>query len=429
MDQKGKKDLSRREFIKKVGQGAVALNAACLLPRLAKSARAAQRDYILVGHPDPATGPLAGLGEPTAWVRKRAVEAMNRDGGIYIRELGKKLPVKFKVVDTESSPTKAGEIASMLIHKDKVDLMLAMYTPDVVNPVSAVCERNEMPCIGMGVPMEAWLTGGPYKWSFSTHFSVDALTDLYIGLWDEYADRTNKVVGGLWPNDADGIEFAKHFKQKLPAKGYKVVDPGRFPFFTKDFTSFINEFKKNKVDILTGVTITPDFNTFWRQCHQQGFSPKIASVGKALLFPSAMEAMGNNIAHGLTTEIWWSRYYPYTSMLTGETCAELCDAWTRETGRQWTMPVGLTFAGYELVYELLNRAQTLNNEKLREALEKTDMDGIYGNIKYDDQNYCICTLVAGQWVKGKKWPFDTEIVYTMNHPKIPVTADMIFPIP
>jgi branched-chain amino acid transport system substrate-binding protein len=421
--------ITRREFIKKTGTAGLAIGAATMAPRLVKKSFAAKRDYILIGHPDPSTGALAGLGEPTPWVRKKAVDAMNKDGGIYIKEYGKKVPVKFKVLDTESNPTKAAELAYRLIQKEKVDLMLAMYTPDVVNPVTAVCERNQIPCIGMGVPMEAWLTGGPYKWSFSTHFSVDAVSDLYIGMWDEFTGRTNKVVGGLWPNDADGVEWAKIFKEKLSPKGYKVVDPGRFPYFTKDFTSFINQFKRQKVDILTGCVIPPDFTTFWRQCRQQGFAPKIATIGKALLFPSAMEAMGGDLANGLTTEIWWSRYFPYKSILSGETCDELCESWTKETGKQWTMPVGLTFAGYELVFELFNRAQTVNKEKLREALEKTDMNGIYGNIKYNDENYCISTLVGGQWVKTKKWPWDTEIVYNKGQSEIPITSSMIFPLP
>ena len=38
--------------------------------------------------------------------------------------------------------------------------------------------------------------------------------------------------------------------------------------------------------------IPPDFGTFWAQAAQQGFNPKVATIGKALLFPSAIEALG-----------------------------------------------------------------------------------------------------------------------------------------
>ena len=38
MDQNGKKDISRRDFMKKVGKGTMALGAASLMPKVAKSA-------------------------------------------------------------------------------------------------------------------------------------------------------------------------------------------------------------------------------------------------------------------------------------------------------------------------------------------------------------------------------------------------------
>jgi branched-chain amino acid transport system substrate-binding protein len=46
-------------------------------------------------------------------------------------------------------------------------------------------------------------------------------------------------------------------------------------------------------EIVTGVVIPPDFATFWTQAAQQGFRPKAASIGKAILFPSAVEALGD----------------------------------------------------------------------------------------------------------------------------------------
>ncbi|MBW1801451.1 MAG: ABC transporter substrate-binding protein, partial [Deltaproteobacteria bacterium] len=90
-------------------------------------------------------------------------------------------------------------------------------------------------------------------------------------------------MGGLWPNDPDGAVFSESFKKIGPKRGYKVIDPGRFPYFNKDFSSFISMFRKEKVDIITGVLIAPDWTTAWKQFHQQGFVPKIASIAKACL--------------------------------------------------------------------------------------------------------------------------------------------------
>ena len=134
--------VTRREFMKKsaVAMGA-AMTSGLVLPKMVKPARAARRDYVLIGRPNPSTGPIAAFGEATPWVDERLLPVINKDGGIYIKEMGKKVPVKIKIMDTESNPTKAGEIASRLIMKDKVDLMVFYHTPDTVNPVASICER------------------------------------------------------------------------------------------------------------------------------------------------------------------------------------------------------------------------------------------------------------------------------------------------
>jgi len=423
------KGITRRDFIKKTGVAGAALGAAAVVPSFARNAFAAKRDYILIGHPNPSTGPLADFGAASPWADNSAIEAINRQGGIFIKELGKKLPVKQKLVDTQSDPTKAAELTSSLIIKDKVDLIIVLHTPDTVNPVSSMCERYKTPCISLDAPVEAWLTGAPYTWTYHVFWAADSLIDMYISMWDEYSSKMNKVVGGLWPNDTDGTLFTELFSKKLPARGYKMVDPGRFPFFTKDFSTFINSFKKEEVDIVTSVLIPPDWATAWRQFHQQGFVPKIATAAKSILFPSAVDALGGNLGNGLTTEVWWSPYHPFKSSLTSQTSKELCDAWEKDTGKQWTPPIGFKYAGFEIAYDVLRRAQSLDNEKIRDAIAKTDMKTVVGPIKFNNKHYCETPLVGGQWVKGKKWPWELEIVYNKLYPEVPTTAKMIFPLP
>jgi branched-chain amino acid transport system substrate-binding protein len=431
MDRKDKKnrEMTRRDFFKKVGMGTASVGVASMMPRLVKPVWAAKRDFILIGHPNPSTGPLAGFGEASPWADEKAIAAINKQGGIFVKEYGKKVPVKYKLADTESDPVKAAELASKLILKDKVDLMVVMHTPDTVNPVDAICERYKVPCVSTDAPVEAWLTGGPYKWSFHAFWTFDTMAKLFIGIWDKYAAKTSKVVGGLWPNDPDGSTMSRIFKEILPTEGYAVVDPGRFPYFNKDYSSFISLFKRKKVEIITGALIAPDWATAWKQFHQQGYVPKIATIGKACLFPSDVGAIGGDLPNGITTEVWWSPYHPFNSSLTGETAGDLCDGWTKETGKEWTQPIGFKYAAYEIAANALKRAQTVNKEKVRAAIAMTDLDTIIGPIKYNKDNYSETPLVGGQWVKGKKFPWELEIIYNKEHPNIKKTAEMIFPLP
>ena len=106
------------------------------------------------------------------------------------------------------------------------DIIVVASTPDTTNPTVGVCERYGVPCI-CSVPYESFATGAPYKWSFNYMWSVEQMADLFVGMWDEFEGRTNKVVGGVWPNDPDGASWAPIFTKKLKDRGYKVVDPGR----------------------------------------------------------------------------------------------------------------------------------------------------------------------------------------------------------
>ncbi|MFH1481370.1 MAG: ABC transporter substrate-binding protein, partial [Pseudomonadota bacterium] len=178
------RDVTRRHFIKTLGVAGMAVGSAGILPRVS---HAAKRGHILIGHPTPATGPIAAFGETSTWIDNRAMAEINKDGGIYIKELGKKLPIKVKSMDTESNPTKAAQAATKLILQDEVDLMIVLHTPDTVNPVGAICERYEVPCISSVAPIEPWLTGGPYKWTFHYFWSLGDIINVFTGMWDEFS--------------------------------------------------------------------------------------------------------------------------------------------------------------------------------------------------------------------------------------------------
>ncbi|MBW1804375.1 MAG: ABC transporter substrate-binding protein, partial [Deltaproteobacteria bacterium] len=129
MKKRNNKGITRRDFMKQMGYTAAAVGISSSVPKLVRPARAAKRDHILVGRPIPTTGPMASFHESTPWVDDLTVAEINRDGGIYIKEYGKKVPVKMKIMDTESNPTKAAELASKLVLQNKVDIMYTSSTP------------------------------------------------------------------------------------------------------------------------------------------------------------------------------------------------------------------------------------------------------------------------------------------------------------
>jgi branched-chain amino acid transport system substrate-binding protein len=143
-----------------------------------------------------------------------------------------------------------------------------------------------------------------FDWSYHFFWGMEDVVAVFINMWGGLS--TNKVVGALWPDKADGRAHSDPklgFPPALQAEGFRLVDPGRFPRAVSGYSSQIKIFKSEKVEILTGVVPPSAFATFWRQARRQQFCPKIATIAKALLFPSAVEALGDH-GGGVSTEIW-----------------------------------------------------------------------------------------------------------------------------
>lgn len=426
-EDKTKMEITRRGFVKGVAACAATAAMPIITPGVIRKSFAAKRDRILIGAPSPITGSAAAFGEPSKWMAKRVMNEVNKNGGIYVKEAGKKLPIEIKVIDVQSSPSKAAEMAVSLIQRHEVDLMCAFHSPPHVDPVTSVCEQFGMPCIAMDSPLDSFIASGPHKWAFQAFWTVsDDILPLFTKMWEEIP--TNKNVGILFVNDPGAVPWHKAFNDYLPKKGFNVIDKGLFSPGNADFNGYIQAWKKADVEILTGNLDPPDFMNCWRQCYQMDFKPKIATIGRAILFPSVLEAMGQKLGEGLSSEIWWSPYHPYKSSLTGYSPKELCDAWVAETGRTWTQPIGYEYAAYETAVDVLKRTQSLDRETLRQTIAATDLDTIVGHIKFNDQNYCNTPVVGGQWVPGEKFPWDLQITSNYRHSEIPVTGEM-FPLP
>ena len=154
-------------------------------------------------------------------------------------------------------------------------------------------EVNEVPCVATNCPWQPYFFGRKgdpakgFNWTYQFFWGLEDVIAAFLALWD--GAPTNKVVGGLFPNDADGNAWGdkeRGLPPALAAAGYKLVDPGRYQVMNNDFSSQIAAFKAASAEIVTGDMIPPDFATFWSQAAQQGFKPKVVTIGKALLFPS-----------------------------------------------------------------------------------------------------------------------------------------------
>jgi branched-chain amino acid transport system substrate-binding protein len=242
--------------------------------------------------------------------------------------------------------------------------------------------------------------------------------------------QTNKKVGGLFPNDGDGNAWGDKelgFPKPLTQMGFTLTDPGRFQNGTQDFSAQIAAFKKDNVEIVTGVVIPPDAKTFLTQAKQQGYKPKVITLGKALLFPGAIEALGD-LGDGLTTEVWWSPSHPFTSSLTNQSAKSLAESYETSTKKQWTQPIGFAHALFEVASDALKRSKSLKASDVRDAVAASKLKTVVGDVAWGGpgpfKNVSKTPLVLGQWNKGKKYKYELSIVNNETAKNIPTDAKL-----
>jgi branched-chain amino acid transport system substrate-binding protein len=421
--------FTRRDFLKTTAAtGAVVAASGLAMPALA------QKASIKLGYVSPQTGPLAAFGEADKFVIDSFLATTKGMGLSY----------EVVVKDSQSNPNRAAEVAKELIVNDEVHLVLVASTPETTNPVATTCEAEETPCISTVAPWQPWFIGqqgnpgDPASWKPFNHayhffWGLEDIIAVYTGMWTQI--ETNKQVGGLFPNDGDGNAWGDGkvgFPPVLKDKGYALTDPGRYQNLMDDFSAQINAFKSGKCEIITGVVIPPDFTTFWNQAKQQGFTPKIASIGKALLFPQAVEALGKS-GHNLSSEVWWTPSHPFKSSLTGQSSADVGAAFTKATNRPWTQPIGFAHALFELAVDVMKRAKDPTDaDSVVEAITATKLDTLVGPIAWDGKglppfaakNIAKTPLVGGQWRLKDSGGYDLIIVENAQAPNIPLGGKM-----
>ena len=397
----------------------------------AVSSAPASGGTIKIGFVSPITGPAAGFGEPDAYVLALAKKAFA--AGIEVG--GKKYDVEIIAKDGQSNPQRSAQVANDLINSSKVDLMLTTSTPEIVNPVSDACEAAGVPCISTVVPWEAWYFGRgakptdkkAFKFTYHFCFGVAQFASAYTTLWPQVP--TNKKVGVMWPNDADGNAIRAALGPLLKKAGYTLVDPGAYTDGTNDYTAQIAKFKKEDCQIFNTFPIPPDFATFWQQAAQQGYKPKIAQIAKTGLFPSQVEALGS-IGHNLAGGAYWTPTFPYKSSLTGLTSQELGDGYTTATGKQWNQQIGASMSLFDAGNAALLAAPDPKDKAgVADAIGTLSVETPVGNLAWGKGpfgNVVATPILGGQWIKATSGKFKLEFVICENSSdkNVPVAAKL-----
>jgi branched-chain amino acid transport system substrate-binding protein len=435
--------ISRRGLLRAAGVGAAAIGTGGLLQACSSgikggSSGSGSTKSITIGWIHPLTGALAGFGAPDNWVISKIKQTTPYKNGIKIG--GKTYPVTIKSYDSQSSVTRAGDLAKTAILSDGVDLLFASSTPETVNAVASQAESLGTPLICSNIPWESWYlnlfpNGNPQhatekaKYVVMYFLGAEHLAKAFIPMWNRIHAQlhTNKVVAAAFPNDSDGNAFRQVFPPIVQGAGYTFDMSSAYPDGTTNYSSMISQFKADKADFFTNVPLPPDFATMWKQSVQQGFKPKLATVAKVLLFPTDAYALGS-LAYNVATDAWWAPSLPWTSSFTGQTCQQMANEYEAAGNGQWNSNIS-NYSLFEAAHAALASVSDPHDKaEVADAIHKVNIQALAGPLNFTSgkpaPGVAITPPVGVQWQKGTKYPVEMQVVDNTLQPDAKITADL-----
>jgi branched-chain amino acid transport system substrate-binding protein len=442
--------ISRRGVLRGIGAGAAVLGAGGLLEACSsgiKGAGSSSTKAITIGWIHPLTGDLAGFGAADNWVISKVKATSAYKNGFKIG--GKTYPVTIKSYDSQSSVTRAGDLARTAILSDKVDMLFASSTPETVNAVASQAEALGTPLVCANCPWESWYLnlfpkGNPTaatekaKYVVLYFFGAEHLAECFVPMWNRIHSQlhTNKVVAAAFPNDPDGNAFRGVFPPLVSAAGYDFKMSSAYPDGTTNYTSMITQFKADNADFFTNVPLPPDFATMWKQSLQQGFKPRLATVAKVLLFPTDAYAMGSEV-YNVATDTWWVPTLPWTSSLSGENCQQMASEYESAVGTQWNANIS-NYSLFEVAYAAFKSvSDPHDHNEVADAIHNVNINALAGPLNFGGNGtgwikpfgpapgVAITPPVGVQWQKGTKYQLEMQIVDNTLLPDAKITADLL----
>ena len=373
---------------------------------------AAFADDIVIGASLPLSGPLAGFGSFQQWGYKRAVDEVNKAGGIAIA--GKKEQVKLIIRDDKTDPNASASNTETLISRDHAVALLGSCTPALVNAGALVADRAKKPIVTGCDPLEPFLSVRKWNYAWDIFFSVPDLAAAQFKTMAEANVQTNKKIAVWHDNGPDGQAVGEHIWPELAkAAGYEIVQNAEFPVDNAQFTSIIGEAKSMGADVVLVDAITPQAIAIRKQMAAAGYTPKILNIEKGAEPVQFAEALGK-LSDGILVGGYWDPSFPYPG------AADLAKSFEAETKLSSSQHIADSYAAAQVLLDAIAAAGSTDPEKINAAIAKTDKTYVVGPIKFSENHTAKLPVVALQWQGGK-----TVIV----SPKESKTGELLFPLP
>lgn len=350
---------------------------------------------------------LSGWAAPGAESEKRGnllwVDHVNKKGGIYVKEYGKKLPVELVYYDDKSSPDEAIRIYEKLVTVDKVDVLFPPYAEDIILPQIPIVEKYHMPMVAATCtpPTEmAKKLKGEYFWIIPplADRTMPALADL-LSL---HKDKI-KTVAILYLHLGLMMESKEQFLPLAKKAGIEVVYLKDYPIGVKDMTEVLLEVKAKKPDAFLSFSLPDDGFLIQRQCMELGLDPKFYYMEIGPVIGPYDKIFGGG-SEGILGHCHWHPSLPYPGV------KEFYNDYMARWGRPDYENSSLGYMTGQIMEQAIEKAGTLDGAKVAKVIATEEFMTINGPVKFVGVRNVRTSAGIVQWQKGKierVWPQKT----------------------
>ena len=385
-------------------------------PPTATPTVAPPKDSIVVGMARPLSGPLAVIGDSAFRpVYETWVDEVNADGGVYVEEYGKKLPIELIVYDDTSDPGTMTRLTEKLILEDKVDFLWPACGTAFIYAQAPIANKYGYILVtaeGGGTTITPMLPSLPYVFvtlSFSDWYQLPVLAELL-------ADKGATTAYIAYIADLHGIEYSGVAGIEFPKKGIEILGAKSLPPDIKDLSPVIKAADASGADVFCCFAYPDQVLPATGTSIELGYNPNAWVGGPGVNFGFYHAAFGP-AAEGVMGFTCFARG---SSPALDELADILYEGKPEEVQDWWGHP--FYWAGLDMWKGAIEKAGTLDQDTVRDVIATEKVDTVLGPTWFENGLLAKEAHAGeiGQWIDG---------VFEVVGPADKATAEMVYPKP
>lgn len=363
---------------------------------LAAHAALAQ-DVIKFGAPLPLTGPLA----PEAVKQQQGydlwAEQANKAGGISVG--GKKYKVEIVYADYQSNTPRAVQTTEQMITQDNVNFLFSPFGSGAAKAGSSVSEKYKVPTIA-ATASSAQVYDQGYKYLFGTFTPNDTLTTPLTQIVKAKAADVKKVAI-LARNDLFPLAIAQEMEKSAKANGLEVVYFEKYAINTLDHSATLSQIKSLAPQWIFVTGYINDLLLVRKQMTDQQIKASVVSMIAGPAYQEFIDAAGPS-GENITSAAWWHPAAQYSGKDIFGTTANYVKLFKEKYKSEPDYAQASASVAGALFQMAIEKAGSLDKEKVRDELAKIDVMTFWGPVKFGPNGQINSLEPPVFQIQGKK---------------------------